>query len=89
MIRKRTNGDLEIDIPPRLGVESIKYYVCCYFRWKRFRKWREAVELAEEKISKEMDLLKFIRRTRMHGYALTLLADKATRNTAAMLAFSH
>ena len=47
LTRKRTNGTVELDIPSLLGTRLVCYYTCCYFRWRKFKKWREAVEIGE------------------------------------------
>ena len=46
------------------------------------------MHLGQEKIAQEMDLVSFIRRKRMHGYALHFLTKQRDRALSAMLAYS-
>jgi hypothetical protein len=50
--------------------------------------YKEVVELGDANFQANLDIVRLIRRTRLHGIGLHFLMKKTLRNLAARLAFS-
>jgi len=51
--------------------------------------YEDAVNLAKSNFSSDMDLFRFIRRKRMHGFGLHFVLSDSFRSNSARLAFSR
>jgi len=83
---RKTNDDLVVDVPMWLDWEQALYYICCCFRNKcnrAFKEYLEVVELGQEGFKKDMGVARFVRRIRMHGYGLHFLMGPELRANAA------
>jgi hypothetical protein len=88
-LANRPNGDIEVNVPYFLDWEYFIYWVffCC--RSKEFKEYDKVVTLGMSNFKLDMDLIKTIRRNRMHGFGLNFILQKSFRSNAARLAFSR
>jgi hypothetical protein len=87
-MRVRPNGDIEIDVPTKLDWSLLFYFLCCC-RKKKFRAYRMISELGSQNLVADMDLIRFVRRQRMHGFGIHFGLNKPLRALSARLAFSR
>jgi len=55
-----------------------EFMICCCKR-KSYKKYMKTLEKAATDVDRTMDLVRFLRRVRMHGIILTILAPKPVR----------
>ena len=77
----------EIPIPKCLNCNTLFHdffygFICCRKRW--YREYDSALKLVSGDMDRQLDLLDFLRRFRMHGLALTALFEKPLRKMAAL-----
>jgi hypothetical protein len=91
MIRQRKNTDLEIDVPRLLDFKLIISIVGCGKCASRAAvpPYRKAVKMGYSNFEADMDVIRLIRRKRMHGFGLHILLNKKFRSLTARLAFSR
>jgi len=90
-LQYRNNGEIEVDVPVWLDWEMLRYRVCwcvCRDRNKTVKLYEEIIDLGHENFFENLDIVRVIRRTRLHGIGLHFLLDKIMRNLSARLAFS-
>jgi len=60
-----------IPVPPFLDCAAFAYgvFFCCKPKW--FRDYEDAMDEVENDMSRSLDVVDFMRRMRMHGFALT------------------
>lgn len=63
--------------------------ICCCCRKRSFAHYAEVVDLGTQNFTADMDLVRFLRRARMHGFGLHFLLDEKFRSLSARLAFSR
>jgi len=86
-LRVRPSGDVELSVPMFLDLEHLFYYIfcCCNGVHKAYVK---ALDLGEENLLKEMDVVRYVKRSRMHGIGLNFLLNNKLRKISARIAFS-
>ena len=89
MLNTRPNGEVEVDVPVWLDWLIVKEKLCCCFRNGLFKEYDKALNKAVGTFEADMDLFRFIRRKRMHGFGLHFLLGKSMRAASAILAFSR
>ena len=55
------------------------YKLCCCFKNEDFAKYHDLLEKAEKDIDIDMDIIQFMRKIKMHGRTLSMLAEKNVR----------
>ena len=88
-LRKRPNGDIEVDVPIWLDWELAYHKLCCCFRKKEFVEYEKVIDLGVENLTGDFDICRFVRKNRMHGFGLHFKLNQALRASAARLAFSR
>ena len=78
----RPNENLELDVPFWLDWEYLRYlfYSCCCFcfgKGKRFHDYLKVMRNGMVHINTDMDIIRFIRRLRMHGNGLQFVLTAA------------
>ena len=58
-------------MPPFLDCAAFAYGVCFCCKPKWFRDYEDALDEVENDMSRSLDVVDFMRRMRMHGFALT------------------
>ena len=85
----RPNGDIEVGVPYFLDWEFFSFKVCFCCRSREFEEYNKVVDLGMSNFKLDMDLVKTIRRNRMHGFGLNFILQKSFRSNSARLAFSR
>ena len=70
------NSNLQISIPPYLDLAYLRYKFACCMASERFRKFKKVLHHAHISTSMDLDVVRLVRRLRMHGFALHFLLDK-------------
>jgi hypothetical protein len=75
---KNKEASYEQILPPTyLECKYIFYRCCCCFRKKfKFERYWNTLERVDRDLSTSMDLVTFMRRISMHGFALTIMLQK-------------
>jgi len=87
----RNNGEVEVNVPAWLDWELLRYKMFCCFCKRRnqtVKLYKDIVNLGHKNFMENLDIVRFIRRTRLHGIGLHYLLNKTMRNLTARLAFS-
>lgn len=53
------------------------------------KEYKEAIRIGEKSFTQDLDVVRFVRRIRMHGYGLHFLLGPSDRGNAGTLAFSR
>jgi hypothetical protein len=77
--------NLQLKVPTAVSYIYLRALCCCD---QQFKPWKQAVELGQENLDTEMDLVSFIRRKRMHGFALQFLTRHRDRVLSGILGYS-
>jgi hypothetical protein len=65
-------------------ITILNHYTCaCCCKSKWYKEYDSAISFVDEDMKRNMDLLNFLRRIRMHGLALTSLFEKPLREITA------
>lgn len=80
--QKNRNGQIELkNIPIIRHLDWIQLYnliiCCCKRNW--YVDYQNALKTVNHDVDRNLDIITILRRLRMHGMALTLTNDKATR----------
>lgn len=88
----RAGGDMEIDVPKYLDFQQAKAFLCYCCRRsvvKAFDEYSEAIELGNDATAQDLDVIRYVRRMRSHGFGLHFLLSSYQRGNAARLAHSR
>ena len=69
----RPNGDIEVGVPRYLDWEYMAFKVCCCCRSREFTEYNKVVNLGNSNFKLDMDVVRTIRRFRMHGFGLNFI----------------
>jgi hypothetical protein len=86
-LRTRPSGDVEIAVPFFLDLETFLYKLTCKHS-KSHRAYDEALSLGKQNLFNELDVIRYIKRSRMHGIGLNFLLTSSLRTISGRLAFS-
>jgi hypothetical protein len=77
--KTKIEGHQIIPIPEYLELKFILFKCCFCFRSAKFKHYMETMDEVGEDLQTHMDLITFMRRIRMHGFALTVMLNKTYR----------
>jgi hypothetical protein len=74
-IIKRPNGDIALGVPRFIGCELIIYkcLFCCKNAVPGMKEYEKAIDIGSKSFTQDLDVVRFVRRFRMHGYGLHFL----------------
>lgn len=91
-VKQRGTGEIEVGVPMWLDWQYCRYYLACCCqqrsRNKSMRQYSEIIELGHQNFQMNLDIVRVIRRSRLHAIGLHFLLNKVDRNLSARLAFS-
>jgi len=76
----KTKKQTIIPVPEHLEAKFAWNSVFCCYKLPELATYNKKLEYVETYMDKQLDLIHFIRRLRMHGIALTSLLDRSERN---------
>ena len=87
----RPNGEVEIDVPYYLEFSQLYHILCKCDRKasKKYHLYSKIVDMGEDNLKADLDMVRFIRRKRMHGFGLHFILGNSLRNLSARLSFSR
>jgi len=90
-LKYRNSGEVEVGVPFWLDWQYCRYKLtcCCHQRNNNtMQLYKEIIELGHSNFNMNLDIVRVIRRNRLHAIGLHFLLNKVDRNLSARLAFS-
>lgn len=88
---KSLSGDRCVRVPEYLDwkLARYKFCICCFNFRKRFSLYMKILDLGYENVEGDMDVIRFIRRLRMHGISMNFLQSTSHVYSSAWLAYKR
>ena len=80
------NGEMRLDNPRYIDLEYLRYTVCWCKQSKTFAKYQELVSIASQDFTRDLDIVRMVRRQRMTAISLFFLQNGRERAISGRLA---